>query len=160
MLNLFLPFVKCLLKFRQKMKKYIIVLFHCFEFKAIIKMQKIMEEEMTKFSHIDILIGRVLYEFLETTNDKGISCISKITSTAEKVFISKPLKNWIMLFKYKNILISLLRLKLHSVSKILIFEQSSCWDFVHLLFPTVHANDHHLLGHARRIIIIYFINPF
>ena len=92
MFNLFLPFVKCLRKFRQKMKKYIIVLFHCFEFKAIIKMQKIMEEEMTKFSHIDILIGRVLYEFLETTNDKGISCISKITSTAEKVFIFKTPK--------------------------------------------------------------------
>ena len=55
-------------------------------------MQKIMEEEMTKFSHIDRLIGRVLYEFLETTNDKGISCISKITSTVEKVFISEPLK--------------------------------------------------------------------
>ena len=85
------------------MEKYIIVLFHCFKFKAIIKMQKIMVEETTKFSHIDILIGRVLYEFLETTNDKGISCISKITSTVEKVFI---------------------------------------------------------LGHARRIIIIYFINPF
>ena len=126
------------------MKKYIIVLFHCFEFKAIIKMQKIMEEEMTKFSHIDILIGRVLYEFLETTNDKVISCISKVTSTVKKFLFSKPVKNWIMLFKYKNILISLSRLKLHSVSKILNFEQSSCWDFVHLLFPTVHANDHYL----------------
>ena len=64
-------------------------------------MQKIMEEEMTKFSHIDILIGRVLYEFLETTIDKGISCISKIKSTVEKVFIFKTPKNWIMLFKYK-----------------------------------------------------------
>ena len=66
-----------------------IVLFHCFKFKAIIKMQKIMDEEMTKFSHIDILIGRVLYEFLETKNDKEISWISEITSTVEKVFIFK-----------------------------------------------------------------------
>ena len=64
-----------------------------------------------------------------------------------------------MLFKYKNILISLLRLKLHSVSKIVIFEQSSCWDFVHLLILTEHADDHHLLGHATRMIIIFFINP-
>ena len=47
-------------------------------------MQKIIVEEMTKFSHIDILIGRVLYEFLETTNDKGISCISKIKSTVNR----------------------------------------------------------------------------
>ena len=52
-------------------------------------MQKIMDEEMTKFSHIDILIGRVLYEFLETKNDKEISWISEITSTVEKVFIFK-----------------------------------------------------------------------
>ena len=87
--------------------------------------------------------------------------LSKFEEQVLKKFLSsKPVENWIMLFKYEHILISLLRLNLHFVSKILIFEQSSCWDFVHLLIPTVHANDHHLLGHARRMIIIYFINPF
>lgn len=65
-----------------------------------------------------------------------------------------------MLLKYKNVLLTLLRLKIHSVSKIVIFEQSSCWDIVHLLILTEHVDDHHLLGHARRMIIIYFINPF
>ena len=40
----------------------------------------------------------------------------------KKFLFSKPLENWIMLFKYKNISISLLRLNLHSMSKILRIE--------------------------------------